>query len=50
MIETRRLKNVIIFIQTILTFVLSRKIANDSSEHRKAKGMNENIVNTKIFR
>ena len=26
MIETRRLKNVIIFIQTILSFVLSRKI------------------------
>ena len=50
MIETRRLKNVVIFIQTILTFVLSRKIVNYSSEHRKAKGMNENIVNTKIFR
>ena len=28
MIETRRLKNVIIFIQTILSFVLSRKIIN----------------------
>ena len=26
MIETRRLKNVVIFIQTILNFVLSRKI------------------------
>ena len=26
MIETRRLKNVLIFIQTILSFVLSRKI------------------------
>ena len=26
MIETRRLKNVVIFIQTILSFVLSRKI------------------------
>ena len=25
MIETRRLKNVVIFIQTILSFVLSRK-------------------------
>ena len=26
MIETRRLKNVLIFIQTILSFLLSRKI------------------------
>ena len=28
MIETRHLKNVVIFIQTILGFVLSRKIIN----------------------
>ena len=28
MIETRRLKNVVIFIQTILSFVLPRKIIN----------------------
>ena len=28
MIETRRLKNVVIFIQTILSFVLSGKIIN----------------------
>ena len=28
MIETRRLKNVVIFIQTISSFVLSRKIIN----------------------
>ena len=28
MTETRRLKNVLIFIQTILSFVLSRKIIN----------------------
>ena len=28
MIETRRLKNVVTFIQTILSFVLSRKILN----------------------
>ena len=28
MIETRRLKNVVIFVQTILRFVLSRKIIN----------------------
>ena len=29
MIETRRLKNVVIFIQTILSFVLSKKIISD---------------------
>ena len=28
MIETHRLKNVVIFVQTILRFVLSRKIIN----------------------
>ena len=28
MIEARRLKNVVIFTQTILSFVLSRKITN----------------------
>ena len=28
MIETRRLKDVVIFVQTILSFVLSRKIIN----------------------
>ena len=28
MTETRRFKNVVIFIQTILSFVLSRKITN----------------------
>ena len=28
MIETRRLKNVVIFVQTILSFVLLRKIIN----------------------
>ena len=28
MIETRRLKNVVFFIQTILSFVQSRKIVN----------------------
>ena len=26
MLETRRLKNIVIFVQTILSFVLSRKI------------------------
>ena len=28
MIEARRLKNVVIFIQTVLSFVLSRKVIN----------------------
>ena len=32
-IETRRLKNVVIFIQTVLSFVLSRKISNISSKY-----------------
>ena len=31
MIETRRLKNVVIFLQTILSFVLSRKITHSYS-------------------
>ena len=30
MIETRRLENVVIFIQTVLSFVLSRKLKNYS--------------------
>ena len=34
MIETRRFKNVIIFIQTILSFVLSRKIINRDTVSR----------------
>ena len=32
MIETRRLKNVVIFFQTILSFVLSRKIKYNQGE------------------
>ena len=32
MIETRRLKNVVIFIQTILCFVLSRKNINSYND------------------
>ena len=31
MIEARRLKNVVIFVQTILSFVLSRKVELESS-------------------
>ena len=36
MIETRRLKNVVIFIQTILSFVLSRKVigSNELEDQR----------------
>ena len=33
MIETRLFKNVVIFIQTILDFVLSRKIEKQYSAH-----------------
>ena len=33
MIETRRLKNVIIFLQSVLSFVLSRKIKKDIYEY-----------------
>ena len=32
MIETRRLKNVVIFIQTVLSFVLSRKMKEELYE------------------
>ena len=32
MIETRRLKNVLIFIQSILSFVLSRKLINTCND------------------
>ena len=38
MIETRRLKNVVIFIQTILSFVLSRKIINIYSDIARKYG------------
>ena len=37
MTETRRLKNVVIFIQTILSFVLSRKIINSTLTNKKKK-------------
>ena len=39
MIETRRLKNVVIFIQTILNFVLSRKIKKIFVVKNSLKGM-----------
>ena len=37
MIETRRLKNVVIFIKKILSFVLSRKIKNRSNNQQWSK-------------
>ena len=46
MIETRRLKNVVIFIQTILSFVLSRKIVNIYNDIAQKYG----IVTVKDFR
>ena len=38
MIETRRLKNVVIFVQTILSFVLLRKIINIYNEIARKYG------------
>ena len=38
MIETRRLKNVVIFIQTILSCVLSRKIINNYNDIARKYG------------
>ena len=38
MIETRRLKNVVIFTQTILSFVLSRKIINIYNDSARKYG------------
>ena len=38
MIETRHLKNVVIFIQTILSFVLSRKIINICNDSARKYG------------
>ena len=46
MTETRRLKNVLIFIQTILSFVLSRKIINICNDITRKYGK----VTVKDFR
>ena len=46
MIETRRLKNAVIFIQTILSFVLSRKIINIYNNIAWKYG---NFVNAMMF-
>ena len=46
MIETRRLKNVVIFIQTILNFVLSRNIMTLILRKFDIKGHCKNICET----
>ena len=46
MIETRRLKNVVFFFQTILSFVLSRKIKNKiSTNNALTKVAGTKIIN-----
>ena len=51
MIETHRLKNVVIFIQTILSFVLSRKIINIYNDiARKYGNVTCKVVLNKIRR
>ena len=47
MIETRRLKNIVIFIQTILSFVLSRKNKNITIQ-KADKGNSVVIINRTI--
>ena len=49
MIETRRLKNVVIFIQTILSFVLSRKIVNICNNFARKYGNVTDLKMLKIF-
>ena len=49
MIETRRLKNVVIFVQTILSFVLSRKIINTQAINKLNEAITT-IFSNEIFR
>ena len=49
MIETRRLKNAAIFIQTILSFVLSRKIVNIYNDFARKYGNATDLKMLKIF-
>ena len=44
MIETRRLKNVVIFVQTILSFVLSRKIIDINREAAKVSAISSGKI------
>ena len=46
MIETRRLKNFVIFIQTILSFVLSRKVQKNYFGNLY---INNSFINLKIL-
>ena len=48
MIETRRLKNIVIFIQTILSFVLSKKNKNITIQ-KADKGNSVVIINRMIY-
>ena len=48
MIETRRLKNIVTFIQTILSFVLSRKNKNITIQ-KADKGNSVVIINRMIY-
>ena len=48
MIETRRLKNVVIFTQRILSFVLSRKIINISNDIARKYG-NVTVKDFRIY-
>ena len=48
MIEARRLKNIVIFIQTILSFVLSRKNKNITIQ-KADKGNSVVIINRMIY-
>ena len=48
MIETRRLKNIVTFIQTILSFVLSRKNKNITIQ-KADKGNSVGIINRMIY-
>ena len=48
MIETRRLKNIVIFIQTVLSFVLSRKNKNITIQ-KADKGNSVVIINRTIY-
>ena len=50
MIEMRRLKNVVIFIQTILSFVLSRKIINIGRKfNKKVETYGSLVQNSRSF-
>ena len=54
MIETRRLKNVVIFIQTVLSFVLSRKMKEELYEKLVEMSRNDdyatgNLLNYGLF-